>query len=216
MRPQNVAAHCPKCGQPALRRSHSHYRFEKIRKKYSAKRPFRCHQCRWRGWIDETQLRYPVIMESLEAWDQIGDDSDIPNIDLESEVQNAPLSKPTTHEDKEEFLNWRRRQPPETSSEAEPSPPAERIVPTSKEEMIPLAPDTQNSSGNIQQISYVSRNHHQGTRHTSLACPGCGETSLHRSRVQSIKEAFRRRFTKKRPYRCHKCGWRGWLHQNFL
>jgi hypothetical protein len=31
-----------------------------------------------------------------------------------------------------------------------------------------------------------------------------------RSKTRSAFERFRRRFTAKRPYRCHECGWRGW------
>ena len=41
-------------------------------------------------------------------------------------------------------------------------------------------------------------------------CPECDSDAVHRSRVQSRWEAWRREFTGKRPFRCHACGWRGW------
>jgi hypothetical protein len=31
-----------------------------------------------------------------------------------------------------------------------------------------------------------------------------------RSKTRSALERLRRRFTRKRPYRCHACNWRGW------
>jgi NADH:ubiquinone oxidoreductase subunit len=43
-------------------------------------------------------------------------------------------------------------------------------------------------------------------------CPRCGQTKLHHSRARGAFERFRKRFTDRVPFRCHGCGWRGWLH----
>jgi len=42
------------------------------------------------------------------------------------------------------------------------------------------------------------------------ACPECGGNRVHHSRPRSIVERARRVLTRKVPYRCHTCGWRGW------
>jgi predicted RNA-binding Zn-ribbon protein involved in translation (DUF1610 family) len=52
--------------------------------------------------------------------------------------------------------------------------------------------------------------HHHG-RHTGRDCPACHGWTLYRSRTQSIGEALQKTFTTARPYRCHSCGWRGWI-----
>jgi len=43
-------------------------------------------------------------------------------------------------------------------------------------------------------------------------CPRCGQPKLHHSRARGAFERFRRHFTDRVPFRCHGCGWRGWLH----
>jgi uncharacterized protein with PIN domain len=55
-----------------------------------------------------------------------------------------------------------------------------------------------------------SRFHHH-SRNKIVICPACSEYTLFRSRTRGIGELLRRRFTNKRPYRCQKCGWRGWV-----
>ena len=42
-------------------------------------------------------------------------------------------------------------------------------------------------------------------------CRSCASSSVHRSRVSGPIEEIRRHLTAKRPYRCHACGWRGWV-----
>jgi hypothetical protein len=42
-------------------------------------------------------------------------------------------------------------------------------------------------------------------------CPNCDSADIHRSRTSSRWERWRRQITGKRPYRCHRCKWRGWL-----
>lgn len=41
-------------------------------------------------------------------------------------------------------------------------------------------------------------------------CPDCGSHRVFRSKTRTAIERFRRKFTMKRPYRCHDCNWRGW------
>jgi predicted RNA-binding Zn-ribbon protein involved in translation (DUF1610 family) len=43
-------------------------------------------------------------------------------------------------------------------------------------------------------------------------CPVCGGSRVHHSRPRSILERGRRLLTWKVPYRCHACGWRGWMN----
>lgn len=48
-------------------------------------------------------------------------------------------------------------------------------------------------------------------RDVSLNCPQCRHEALHHSRPRSAFERLRRRLTGRIPFRCHGCGWRGWL-----
>ncbi len=57
----------------------------------------------------------------------------------------------------------------------------------------------------------VNPRFHHESRHKAVGCPGCGEYSLFRSRSKGLGEFIRKKFTNKRPYRCQKCGWRGWV-----
>ena len=41
-------------------------------------------------------------------------------------------------------------------------------------------------------------------------CPACGE-SIHRSHTRGLKERLVKSLSSYRTYRCHDCGWRGWL-----
>jgi uncharacterized protein with PIN domain len=41
-------------------------------------------------------------------------------------------------------------------------------------------------------------------------CPECGD-HLHRSRSRSFSEKLIKVFSPFKLYRCHECGWRGWL-----
>ena len=42
-------------------------------------------------------------------------------------------------------------------------------------------------------------------------CPSCGKRDVHRSKARNAYERIRKTHTAKRLFRCHKCGWRGWL-----
>jgi hypothetical protein len=43
---------CPACGSPRLYPSRTRSTLERIRRVFSRKRPYRCHACDWRRWID--------------------------------------------------------------------------------------------------------------------------------------------------------------------
>jgi predicted RNA-binding Zn-ribbon protein involved in translation (DUF1610 family) len=43
-----------------------------------------------------------------------------------------------------------------------------------------------------------------------FGCPQCHSYGIYRSRLRGW-ERVKKYFTIERPYRCHDCGWRGWL-----
>lgn len=57
----------------------------------------------------------------------------------------------------------------------------------------------------------VSEAFHHEARNKSWPCPKCAEFALYRSRARTLGELLKKQLTRKRPYRCHRCGWRGWL-----
>ena len=44
-----------------------------------------------------------------------------------------------------------------------------------------------------------------------MNCPQCSSDNIHRSRHRNRFEAWRKSIFHQRLYRCHDCGWRGWL-----
>jgi len=46
---------------------------------------------------------------------------------------------------------------------------------------------------------------------TGHVCARCGSSRLNRSRHRSFVDSIRRSLTRKRPYRCLACGWKGWV-----
>lgn len=44
---------CPACGSQRVYRSRTRSAFERIRRQVTMKRPYRCHNCDWRGWVAE-------------------------------------------------------------------------------------------------------------------------------------------------------------------
>jgi predicted RNA-binding Zn-ribbon protein involved in translation (DUF1610 family) len=52
---------CPSCGSPRVFRSKTRTAFERFRRQFTMKRPYRCHNCDWRGWApDGTQAVAPA------------------------------------------------------------------------------------------------------------------------------------------------------------
>jgi predicted RNA-binding Zn-ribbon protein involved in translation (DUF1610 family) len=41
---------CPACGSNRVFRSKTRSAFERFRRQFTMKRPYRCHACGWRGW----------------------------------------------------------------------------------------------------------------------------------------------------------------------
>lgn len=47
-------------------------------------------------------------------------------------------------------------------------------------------------------------------------CPKCGEYSFHKSHTKNFYEKTRKRLLRQQPYRCHKCGHRGWIASTLI
>lgn len=193
MQTLNVAAVCPQCREPELRRSHARSFFERLVKDHTLKRPFRCHACGWRGWCDETTLTFPITPEKLQATRTIAADDSIPSFDLD-----AP---PAT---------GRHFSPPEDRTPAPPSLPLHVDVPASSSDPTPPPLETESHLSAYQ----VEDDYHSDDRHRSSACPRCGKMNLHRSHSRTFGEKLRKLTTLRRPYRCHSCGWRGWVRKD--
>lgn len=208
----NIPAICPKCGQAKLRRSHSTSKFEEIKKKYSFRRPFRCLQCGWRGWVDETHLHYAVIPESKVEGEE---DVAIPDFSFEEEIDVEQLYEETLTDDaletaeEEDFQNI----------------PAGIVMTTDETDTVqtqlkkPLGQELQvpdfDMDSSEPYVQMVSDSFHHEGRHKVKGCPNCGEFSLYRSKARTIGETLLKKLISKRPYRCHTCGWRGWLSRTF-
>jgi uncharacterized protein with PIN domain len=224
-----VPALCPKCHAEALHRSHAHTPLEEKRKQVSSKRPFRCHECQWRGWLEETQLRYSASVVKNRAATNPEYDVDIPEIVLddgkapeahrrkenalraENPSSVAPASEATTMRPKAEVIENVAAQDAHTT-EAQPSFPETASM--SEVEELPELPSFDDSAGAPVSRTVDTAFHHHA-RHTAKQCPGCGESTLFRSRSRTFSENVKKRFTNKRLYRCHRCGWRGWMSRGF-
>lgn len=49
-----------------------------------------------------------------------------------------------------------------------------------------------------------------------IPCPKCGEYSFHKSHTRNSYERFIKKVFRRRPYRCHDCGYRGWISSSAL
>jgi len=47
-------------------------------------------------------------------------------------------------------------------------------------------------------------------------CPKCGVYSFHKSHTKNYYEKSRKRLLRQQPYRCHDCGYRGWISNKAL
>ncbi|MDH7514610.1 MAG: hypothetical protein QHI48_01865 [Bacteroidota bacterium] len=204
LRPLNVPAVCPKCGAPELRRSHAKTRLEKFRRDHSTKRLFRCHACGWRGWLNEHTITYTArgITEF-----SVPETGDIPVPDVKLDELGTGTLIGDAHAG-ETSGRW-----PETGERGEELPPSFRAPPvksdsdagggTVSEEPLPI--ERQPAPEETARLF----------RHVGKPCPACGAQKLHRSRHRTVFERLRKALSGKRPYRCHACGWRGWLPKEY-
>lgn len=66
---------CPTC-QMVLRRSRSRSPFEKLRKRFTTKRPYRCPNCGWRKWVSPAG-----VASHPDYWIVKRDDPDLQPVD---------------------------------------------------------------------------------------------------------------------------------------
>lgn len=220
---QTSPAICPKCHAPALHRSHTQSRFEERRKRMTGKRPYRCHSCGLRSWYDEAELHYPTSAQKPMAPGIAGKDVPVPDLQLD-EGNEAPT--PLMWESEQSLSSTAGEgkraaskpsapvSPPERSAEQEVSvKPVASVMPdlsSEDEEESQQLPDFDGHSGRPVSSKVTVAFHHHA-RNKSASCPACGDFALYRSRARNFKESLRKRLTHRRPYRCHHCGWRGWM-----
>lgn len=79
---------CPRCGSLQIHRSRTRNGFEQVRRFFSRSVPFRCGDCRWRGWLIPVERRVRVGNEPL----PYGDDSP-PALDEVDRALERPKGK---------------------------------------------------------------------------------------------------------------------------
>ena len=52
---------CPVCGSRRVVRSRTRLGLESVRRKLTTRRPYRCFNCKWRGWVDEAGQVTPLV-----------------------------------------------------------------------------------------------------------------------------------------------------------
>lgn len=216
---------CPKCGTARLHRSRSTSRAEEWRKKYSPKRPFSCQECGWRGWIDEAHLRYPMKVPGMQKLKVAGKDVPIPEIDLDVSVRTSRAQHPEQAESKldgtqygtgkasldRSSLSGDGREDPVLGPASAASESARREIEVEDVQYI----SSITGEGTRPFTSKVPDDFHRHAGNKASACPACGGYSLYRSHTRTWMESLRKSLTSKRPYRCHKCTWRGWIQKGF-
>jgi predicted RNA-binding Zn-ribbon protein involved in translation (DUF1610 family) len=241
----------------------------------TGKRPWRCHICGWRGWFEESELRYPSSAAKQLPPEIAGSDVPIPDLQLEGVPGQAGIPTTKKEMNDEEALiegnlmdangrpdSKKRRERRFSNREGEKNPFAvfgieisEPIPDSRNDEQLPAAaryfsdegvsesnsqggsaeeggtlgrgtfletgrpaaelmtgppPEFSEQSGRPVSSKVGTAFHHE-SRNKSWTCPKCSEFALYRSRARTIGEIFRKQLSRKRPYRCHRCGWRGWL-----
>lgn len=200
----------------------------------TGKRPYRCHVCGARVWVDETALRFPASAEKPMAPGIAGADVPVPDFQLEDAGTGARTERASVHMASEaespvpsstaaDSVN------PDPVKPEQPVPPVaappiarrERSAPAEAipAAAAPLAPTVDEDTDGVpdfgeaveQPVSTkVTAAFHHSARNKSVACPACGDFTLYRSHARDFGERLRKAFTHSRPYRCHRCGWRGW------
>jgi UDP-GlcNAc:undecaprenyl-phosphate GlcNAc-1-phosphate transferase len=90
--PQMVSEPCERCGGNSVHRSKVRGTYERFRKLHTPTRPFRCHDCGWRGW--RLPLERVTPLGALSATD-----FDIPDIQLQQQFVVA-ADRPPRPEDR--------------------------------------------------------------------------------------------------------------------
>ncbi|MCZ7558038.1 MAG: hypothetical protein M5R41_16680 [Bacteroidia bacterium] len=229
LRSSVVPAICPKCKAPALHRSHAMSSADQFRKNFTSKKRFRCHVCSWEGWLDETRLTYPSVSLVGSVPTMNGEEVDIPSILLQDERNRPdadfPLQVPGARS-----RNTQSRetapQPPSRDQGVSDQPGDEEGTPERKNgagrasnghtamgsDSSTVLPRAELPDAEARPYSTtVTPGFHHRSRHKAFGCPNCNEFNLYRSRSRNLGEFLRKKFTNKRPYRCHTCGWRGWV-----
>lgn len=217
MQTLNVAAVCPQCREPELRRSHARSFFERLIKDHTLRRPFRCHACGWRGWCDEASLTFPITPEKLQATRTIAADDTIPSFDLDTPpAAGRHFAPPDVDASVPGYSDAEIPFEPAAALPAAALPAAE--LPGLAAGLAPLTIPTADEQRLVteSQLSahLVDDDFHSDDRHRSSACPRCGKMNLHRSHSRDLGEKLRKFTTLRRPYRCHSCGWRGWVRKD--
>lgn len=222
----HAPAVCPECSAPALHRSRAKTIIERARKRYSRKRIFHCRACDWRGWIEETRLRYPIAELPRDPFMPAPANDDIPAVDImprDAVGRGRQDSGPSREIEVSAAFSIDFRDfgaapgneiPPETDLEEFGTDP--RPVPDLTEEArIPSRQfdfdESMMEDRPTPTYSAVSEHYHSSPSLPNFCCPACGATALRRSHHRNIFEAIRKRITNSRAYRCHRCGWRGWV-----
>jgi FlaA1/EpsC-like NDP-sugar epimerase len=58
---------CARCSKGRLHRSRAKTLFERARKEFSVKRPYRCDSCGWRGWLPVIEHAVPLAVDEVAA-----------------------------------------------------------------------------------------------------------------------------------------------------
>ncbi len=69
--PEAANQPCQACGAMALNRSHTRTGPERLRRKLTQKRPYRCQECGWRGWRDTATMplvQRPIARSPAPTW----------------------------------------------------------------------------------------------------------------------------------------------------
>ncbi len=51
---------------------------------------------------------------------------------------------------------------------------------------------------------------------STIPCPKCNEYAFHKSHTRNLYERLRKRLLRQQTYRCHSCGYRGWIRIRVL
>jgi predicted RNA-binding Zn-ribbon protein involved in translation (DUF1610 family) len=179
--------------------------------------------------LEETQLRYSASVVKNRAATNPEYDVDIPEIvlhDITADTASKRRDRGSPSSDAARAVSGSEKTVPNTEQEGaadcmpEASPATQPVPPLSeKETRSEVDEPTELPSFDDNAGSTVSRTvdpaFHHHARHTAKQCPGCGEATLFRSRSRTFSENVKKRFTSKRLYRCHRCGWRGWMSRGF-